>query len=438
MTSDFTGKNDSVFFCVGTNHRTADISTRERFYLNPEEVTRSLAEVVDGHQVLEASILSTCNRCEIFGVASRRFASESVLMNLFAKAHGIHDKSGTASANSRSLYTLTGPDAIQHAFRVASSMDSLIPGETQITGQFKDAMSLAREARTLGPLLGRLSQESLATAKKIRTQTDIGRHRVSISHAAIDLARRASDDLSSVSFLIIGAGEMARVAAEYAASYKPKSLMIANRTKQRAFELTEHIGYGDAHGLDNLYQLINKSDVVISATSARDFVINGPELRSALRSRGAGALFLIDIALPRNIDPDTAKLDDVYLFDIDDLKSVVDVHIGKRKEAIIAATDIVRESVESFTQWLSHHEVAPTLGLSSAYFKDLLVRESAKTLARDLFTDLNQRQKDALQAMLDSITAKITGDIAQALRGQTPDQARATADMLEQIFRKEP
>lgn len=429
-----------TFFCVGSNHRTATIATREQFYLSPDQVETSLAKISLMYGLDEIAVISTCNRCEVFGVIKdqKRLSSE-FLYRIYTSIHpqGADNPNFNLRNLQQTLYTLTGLDAVRHAFHVASSLDSLVPGETQITGQFKDAMALAKNAGTLGSMLTRLSQEALATAKKIRTNTDIGRHKVSISHAAIDLARRASSDLSKLRFLILGAGEMARVAAEYAASYKPQSFIIANRTKQKAFELTQHLGFGEAHGLDNLSHLISRSDVVISATGASGFVITSEHVKSGLKNRQNVPLFLIDIALPRDIEPTVAKFDDVYLFDIDDLKSVVDTHLEKRREAIRAATDIVTESVDNFEQWLLSKVLTPTISASSQYFNDIFRRESAKTLSKEIFNNLSDKQRESINSMLDAIASKLTADVAQALRKSVDDDARNLAAALDLIFKKD-
>ena len=429
-----------TYFCVGSNHRTAAISTREHFYLTPEQIHSAIQTTSKTYDIEELAVVSTCNRCEIFGVADHdEKLTPDFLYNIYRHIHSTNREAPFFSSESlsKSLYVLTGVDAVRHAFQVASSLDSLVPGETQITGQFKDAMNIARDAGTLGSMLMRLSQEALATAKRIRTNTDIGRHKVSIAHAAIDLARRASEDLSKLRFLIIGAGEMARVAAEYANGYKPAQLIIANRTSSRAFELTERLGYGQAHDLQNLTTLIARSDVVISATAAPHFIIQAKEIAQAVKNRSSAPLFMIDISLPRNIDPETGKLDDVYLFDIDDLKSVVESHIEKRREALLAASSIVSESLANFEQWLFSKELSPTLSASSQYFADICRKEGDKTLAREIFNSLSDKQRAAITAMLDSISAKLTSDVAQALKKTQEDEARYLTSLLENIFRKD-
>lgn len=429
-----------TFFCVGSNHRTAGISTRENFYLTPEEINLAIQDASQRFKLDELAILSTCNRCEIIGVAdSPDKLQPEFLYNVYRHVHtNSRDSKAFASDSlSQSLYILTGIDAVRHAFKVAASLDSLVPGETQITAQFKDAINIAKNAGTLGSMLIRLSQEALGTAKKIRSNTEIGRHKVSIAHAAIDLARRASEDLTSLRFLIIGAGEMARVAAEYASSYRPKELILANRTSSRAFELCQHLGYGESHGLENLQTLITRADVVITATTSANFIIRKQDIMSAVKGRGDGPLFLIDIALPRNIEPEISNVDDVYLFDIDDLRDVVESHIEKRREALAAAADIVSASVANFEQWLYSKDFSPVMSATSHYFMDLCKREAEKTLAKEIFSDMSPRQHEAIMAMLEAISSKMTSDVAQTLKKLPESEARQLADALDAIYKRD-
>lgn len=429
-----------TYFCVGSNHRTASISTREHFYLTPEQIQSAIVQTSKKFHLEELAIVSTCNRCEVFGVADgHEKLTPDFLYNIYRHIHSASRETPFYSTDSlgKSLYVLTGLDAVRHAFQVASSLDSLVPGETQITGQFKEAMGLAREAGTLGTMLMRLSQEALATAKRVRTNTEIGRHKVSIAHAAIDLARRASEDLSKLRFLIIGAGEMARVAAEYANAYKPSQLLVANRTSSRAFELAEHLGLSQAHDLTNLNTLISRADVVICATSSSKFLINSNDVQKAMKGRNSSPLFMIDISLPRNIDPEAGKIDDVYLFDIDDLKSVVESHIEKRREALMAASNIVNESLSNFEQWLFSKKLSPAISASSQYFAEICRRECEKTLSKEIFTNLSEKQRGAIVSMLESISAKLTSDVAQALKKHPEEDARNLSSLLEDIFRKD-
>lgn len=432
------------FFCVGHNHRTANISVRETLYLTPEQVETALVATSKKFNISELAILSTCNRCEVFGLVSEKNSvSADFLCEVYAYIHeSVSSKSNIdPSMLSQTLYTATGVDAVRHTFHVASSLDSLVLGETQITGQFKDAIALAQKVGTLGTMLGRLSQEALGAAKKIRTETEIGRHRVSISHAAIDLARRASPDLSKLNFLILGAGEMARVAAEYAASYKPRRLVIANRNKAKAAILVEQLNFGEAQDHSLLSSLIAHADVVISATSASECIVMKYDIIMALKVRDSsrmGPLFLIDIALPRDIDPKCGELDDVYLFDIDDLKSVVNAHMDKRREAVLEAEHIITERVSNFSQWLGLQKIGPTLSASSKYFSDIMTKESQKTFSRDNFSGLNHQQRKAIDAMFDAIASRITSDIAKTLRHADHQTSPLMTAALQALFDKDP
>ncbi len=436
--------HSSEFFCVGHNHRTADIETREAYYLTPEQVELALVATSKKFGLSELAMLSTCNRCEVFGFSSAAtFLSVEFLHEIYEFIHEtVNSKSKIGPDLFRKTpYTSTGWDAIRHTFHVAASLDSLVLGETQITGQFKDAITIARNAGTLGAMLGRLTQEALGTAKKIRTETAIGRHRVSISHAAIDLARRASSDLSTLSFLILGAGEMSRVAAEYAASYKPRRLVIANRTKEKATTLVEQLNFGEAHGHDQLSSLIAHADVVISATSASEFVVMKSDIVTAFKTRKnsrLGPLFLIDIALPRDIDPKCSEVEGVYLFDIDDLKSVVEAHMDKRREAVVEAEHIVTERMDNFSQWLGLQKMAPLISSSSKYFTDTILKEAQKTFARENFSRLDDDQRKAIDAMVAAMASRFTSDIAKTLRNATGDETQALISALKALFEKDP
>lgn len=427
-----------MIFCVGSNHRTASIATRESFFLNDNQIEKIISHWLNNGVVSEIFILSTCNRCEIFGVASHdSLQRPDELSRFYFESHDLVKSKNVLPISPQSVYSFVREDAILHAHRVAASLDSLVPGETQITGQFKDSVALAKSLQGIGPILNRLSQESLAVTKKVRTQTDIGRHRVSISHAAIDLAKHASENLSNLRFLIIGAGEMARVAAEYAASYKPKQLGIVNRTRQKAFELVGHIGFGESFGFDQLYDQINRSDVVICATSAPNFVVDYRNLSSSQsQHRERSPLFLIDISLPRTIDPKVTEIDDVYLFDIDDLKQVVDRHLEKRREALVAAQDIVKEHSLVFEKWIYQQSLGPTISNGQQYFLDTIARDMKKSLDKSIFAALDESQRKSLDQFVESTASKLAGDFASHLKSYPTDEVAAVALFLDQIFKR--
>lgn len=425
-------------FCVGANHRTAGVSEREAFFLSSEALARALPTIRERHQLKELLVLSTCNRFELIGVTEGEAPPDAehsidAWMDLHAEASS--EVKIDRGALARVAYHLHDSDAVRHAFRVASSLDSMIPGETQITGQFKEALQLAQTANTLGPLLGRLGQEALATAKRVRSQTNIGAKTVSISHSAVHVAKRMFNDLAECRFLIIGAGEMARVAAEHAASYKPKGLAIANRTEARAYELVQHLGRGEAHGLTNIPYLLAQADVVIVATANEGYVVTAEMVHKAMKLRSAkSSLFLVDIAMPRDVDPDCVRYDDVYLFDLDDLKQWVDQNISERYEAASQASVLIDLATDGFGKWLAHQSVAPAIAKWRDHVASTLEREATKTFAKELFANMNKEQHAAIQAMLGAASAKLTGDVAQLFRKTKAEQAASLATNLLELI----
>lgn len=426
-------------FCIGANHKTADIVHREGFFLSSESLEIALPFVQRKHQLVELIVLSTCNRFELLGVSLEENAAHQRLdpvamwldLHEVARGRALLDR----SALERMTYNLKGLDAVKHAFMVASSLDSLIPGETQITGQFKEAISLAQKAQTLGPVLGRLSQEAMTAAKKVRSQTSIGQRTVSISHAAVTLAKRMFHDLSDCRFLILGAGEMARMAAEHAKSYQPKQICIANRTTSRAYELAQHIGSSEGFGLEELEILISQADVVIAATASQTPVITTSILKEAMKQRDSSRpLFLVDISLPRNIESACRNFDDTYLFDIDDLKQVVDHHLSERQAAAVEASVIIDHATNVFGQWLATQDVTPVMEAWKLHVKGTLEREAGKTFAKDLFQGLDPKQRRAIADMVEAMTSRLSSDLAQGLRKANQEDAFTFATSMRRFF----
>lgn len=433
----FVNFKEPKLFVLGASHHSAPMALREKLYIDADKLTLLLPAVRERFQFSELVVLSTCNRFELMGVSEGHDAPSTIAMQCYwelqrASGNAQHLVEADLLA---SLYFHADQEAVAHVYRVASSLDSLVVGETQITGQFKDAVSLAQRAKTLGPTLGRLSQEALATAKKVRSQTAIGKRTVSISHAAIELARKVFGELSEHRFLIIGAGEMAQVAAKYIKSYEPKALYVANRTVERAQSLTHELGFGEAHGLDELHQLLLTADIVLSSTAAQGFMIDGALIRRVMRQRRGRPLILLDIALPRDIDPSCAEVEDVYVFDIDDLRQVVDANVEERQRAATDAQDLVDKAVNAFVAWQRTLAVKPVLAAYRSYLDGVMQRESHKTLSRELFKDLTPKQREAIDALLAAIAAGVSGDASRRIvrppEGYYPEQL---ADALKTIF----
>ena len=424
-------------FVLGASHHSAPMAMREKLYITPDKLSLLMPTVRERFQFSELVVLSTCNRFEMIGISDGRESTSNAAMQGYLE---LQRASGNAQQLVEdevmaSLYFHSNQEAVAHVYRVASSLDSLMVGETQITGQFKDAIELAQRVKTLGPNLRRLSQEALATAKKVRSQTAIGKRTVSISHAAIELAGKVFGDLSEHRFLVIGAGEMAQVAAKYIKSYEPKALYVANRTRERAHTLTRELGFGEAHGLDELSQLLVEADIVLSSTAASGIMVDAGLIRRVMKLRRGRPLILLDIALPRDIDPGCAEVEDVYVFDIDDLRQVVDTNIEERQRAATDAQDLIDRAVEAFVAWQRTLAVKPALAAFRSYLDGIIQRESQKTFSRDLFKDLSPKQREALDILLVAVAASISGDASRRVvrppEGYYPEQL---ADALKTMF----
>lgn len=426
-----------TLFCVGTNHDSAGLDFRETLYLEPDEIEASLPHLMQKHELKEVFVLSTCNRLEIYGVLPKSDVSGNHLQEIFIDLQRFSPtrKPELEDEIRRRSYQHTNFEAARHAFSVASGLDSLVLGETQIAGQFKTSAAKARELGRLGPILHRLTQEAFASSKKVRSQTDIGKKPVSISHAAIDLANRLYGHIDQHSLLIVGAGEMAEVAAKYAIKYNPKQLFIINRTLERAQDLVSRLEFGQAVAWEEMQSMLVTADIIISSTAANDIVIDKDKIKKAQKLRNNRASFLIDIALPRDIDPACADLDDVYLFDIDDLKQVVGENFEERRKAAERGKEIVETSAKHFTHWLSKLSLKPALAEFRQYLDQLFTQERDKSLAKGPLSNLNADQIQALDSLMQSIINKMTGDAGRNLHEITLDEdQRAMADALGLLF----
>ncbi|MDB2447212.1 glutamyl-tRNA reductase [bacterium] len=429
-------KKKPNIFNLGVSYKSADVSLRESLFVPEDSLSKILPEIKSKFDLEEISVISTCNRFEMFGVTFGRTVSDEDLIKLFLSIQG--EKDINPAELKASAYIYRDETAVHHLISVTSSLDSLVVGETQITGQFKKSIALSKEAGTLGSILDRLSQEALSCSKKIRRNTAIGEKTVSISHAAIDLAKKIFGDISEQKVLIIGAGEMSRLAFKYAASYSPASLMVANRTIERAQKLVDEVGYGSSHGMDELANLLEEADIVISSTSATDFVLTH-SLLSNVRKSGkntkTSSMFLCDIAVPRDIDPRCRELDEIFLFEVDDLQQVVNENIEERKLAANDAKTYVESATKHFMDWISSHDLKPILASVKKSFDELLLKESSKTLKRDIFSNLESSQKDALAALHEAISSKMLAKVAIAIGKEKDDSAKyALIHAVKQLY----
>jgi glutamyl-tRNA reductase len=332
-----------ALLALGLNHLTAPVDLRERIAFGPDEARAALSELVGQNGVHEAMILSTCNRTELY--CSVADGAEPVPADWLHRHHQL-----TGGKLDEFLYRHDDAAAVRHMFRVATGLDSMVLGEPQILGQVKDAYQLAREAQTLKAPMERLLQHTFAVAKRVRTDTRIGANPVSVAYTAVRLAEQRFADLTGACVLLIGAGETIELAARHLADAKVRRLIVANRTIETAQNLAHRCG-GYAIGLSDLGQHLAEADIVIASTASREPIVTKPMVEAAIRARRRKPMFMVDIAVPRDIAADVAKVEDVYLYTIDDLKQVIDENLRSREAAAREAEAIIELQVERYMAW---------------------------------------------------------------------------------------
>ncbi len=396
---------------IGMSHRNSPVEARERFALSgPEWSGRfPIPLSADGHGISEAVVLSTCNRVEIVIAGQGEGLPEATLQH-WAMAVGAPLEDLRAH-----IYILHDLQAIEHLFRVASSLDSMIIGEPQILGQVKDAFRLAVAAGASKTILNRLFHKAFYVAKLIRSETNIAAHAVSVSFAACELAKRIFGDVSSCNALLIGAGEMAELAAQHLTRAGIKSLCICNRTRSRAEELACAFNCLSLPFAD-IGTALPKADVVISSTGAGRPIITRDMAASAMRQRRGRPMFFIDIAVPRDIDPAVHRLENVYVYDIDDLKAVVTENMALRREEAEKAAAVIRAEVDDFVAWLESLDLAPTIADLVRRGERLAEEELSKTLRR--LGPLPADTEAALRDMLAGLLKKLNHDPISFLKDQ--------------------
>jgi glutamyl-tRNA reductase len=398
---------------LGLNHRTAPIEVRERFAVS--EPGPLLTKLVAGDEIEEAVLVSTCNRVEVIALTRRPDAARLRLRSFFRRELG--GDALPAAADGRGLddmlYELQDANAMRHVLRVASSIDSMVVGEPQILGQMKDAYRVAREAAACGAILTRLFQCAFATAKRVRRETRIAQRPVSVARVAVDLARQIFEDLSEKSALLIGAGEMIEIALEALRQDGLAAVRVANRTRAHATELAERFG-ATAHGLAEIPALLPHADIVLSCIGGDAPILTAAVVSAALRER-TGPLFVIDIGVPRNVDPAVNALDGVYLYDLDDLAEAAASNAEERRRETVRAEAIVLEEQQRFDGWLAALAAVPTIRDLKSRAESIRAAEVEKSAGR---LGLDEAQREGVEAMTRAIVNKLLHAPVSRLRGQ--------------------
>ena len=382
---------------LGVNHKTTPLAVREKLALagGYEQPLAALAKI---EELGEYYLLSTCNRVEVlFTCKDAAIASERVLDQLFAGAV-------SPSELERYIYRYLNDEAVEHLFQVAASLDSMIVGEAQILGQLKEAYRHAAQNKCSGFVLNKLLHKSFSVAKRVRTETRIGASAVSISYAAVELARKIFGDLSGKSVMLVGAGEMAELAAEHLVGQGVAEVIVANRTLQRAINLARCFN-GQAVALDELLGQLEHVDIIISSTGAPDLILRKEDVRPIMRERRNRPLFFIDIAVPRDLDPAINDLDNVYLYDIDDLHNVVELNKSERDKEAVKAQRIVAEERLKFNKWLANMESTPTIVQLRGKVEQFVRAEVERTLSSS--PGLQEAERQGVEKMIAAITGKV-------------------------------
>jgi glutamyl-tRNA reductase len=385
---------------IGLNHRSAGIETRERYSLadhcSPESWAVSRPNAVE-----ESFILSTCNRVEVLAVEKGENPAESIL-ECWAELRG-----RPASELASYAYVYRDADAARHLFSVASGLDSLVLGEPQILGQIKDAYRRASTAKKTGLILNRLLHKAFFTAKRVRTETAVAANAVSISYAAVELAKRIFGDMTRHTVMLVGAGEMAELAATHLLQAGARRILVINRTFENSVALARRFN-GEAAPFEELFGRLEDTDIVITSTGSPRALIRAADIKAVLKRRRQRPMFFIDIAVPRDVDPDVNGLDNVYLYDIDDLKEVVEENLAGRRDEAVKARRIVEEEVGAFMSWLDSLHARPTIMELVRRGERIAEEATARALRRLGSADAETRA--ALAAMAASIVRKCNHD----------------------------
>jgi glutamyl-tRNA reductase len=412
---------------AGMNHRSAPLALRER--LAVDDPGPALRKLVDGGEVDEAVLISTCNRVEVVALTRNADAAKLRLRSFFRRDLAGEDLGDSTVGDA--LYLYRDSEAVRHVLRVASALDSMVVGEPQILGQTKDAYRRAVECGSSGPILDRLFQRAFSTAKRVRTDTRVAEGPVSVARVAVDLAHQIFEDFGDKHALLIGAGEMIEMALAALRDAGLDSIAVANRTAERAGALAVQFG-ATAHGLGELPGLLARADVVLTSIGGAKPILTPSVMREAQRHRRARPVFVIDIGVPRNADPAIDELDQVFRYDIDDLASVANANAEGRQRELAAAEAIVAEEQQRFDGWFSALRAVPTIKHMRARVEEIREREVERALAR---IDLDDVRREAVEALTRQLVNKILHAPLTRLRQEAErEEGMAYLEVARMLF----
>ncbi len=408
---------------LGINHQTAPVDVREKVAFSGDQVDQALRELQDIPVVNESVIVSTCNRTEIY--CHMEADTTHTVSHWLSRYHGMSE-----DALLPYIYQHTGPEAARHLFRVASGLDSMVLGEPQILGQLKTSFDQAKNGKTVNSILGRLFQHSFNVAKRVRTDTEIGSHAVSVAFAAVNLSKQIFGSLNSLQALLIGAGETIELVARHLQSQQIGSIVIANRSLDNAQRLADEVN-ARAVQINEVPEQLADADIVISSTASQLPILGKGATENALKRRKHRPIFMVDLAVPRDIETQVGELDDIYLYTVDDLKNVVDENLRSRELAAEAAQEIVNLEVKAFNQWLRTHQ-------SADHIREL--RQKAETIKQQCIEKaLMQFRQDqdvdkAIERLANTLTNKMLHGPTIEMRKALEKEDNATIRFLQSLI----
>jgi len=421
--------NDIVL--IGLNHKTAPVELRECIAFSPEETAIGLDRLIKSPHINEVILISTCNRVEVLMKVNEIAPAIKTVTSFISEIKNI-----SLRQFENALYVHEGDKAVQHIFRVASSLDSMVVGEPQILGQLKAAYQLATTNKTSGVVLNRLLHKTFAVAKRVRSETGIGNHAVSISYAAIELGRKIFGSLEGKTVLLIGAGEMAELAVEHLIRHRTGDLIVSNRTFEHGVELAQKFN-GKAIKFEEIIDSLKLADVVISSTGSPNYIVSRKQVKEVMKSRRNRSIFFIDIAVPRDIDPDINRINNAYVYDIDDLKGVINENVEDRKKEAIKSERIIDEAVINFKKWNESLAVVPTIVELRKKVETIAQAELNKTL-QDL-SHLSAHDCEALNRMISALINKILHDPTMLLKSTGSHWNKSSyLDLIQKLFKLDP
>ena len=413
---------------LGLNHKTAPVELRENLAFSKDETSAALKALQESPAISEAILISTCNRVELLMATEDKSIAMDAVKLLLAEFKKI-----PVTEFENALYIHDGDNAVRHIFRVASSLDSMVVGEPQILGQMKEAYQTAAMKKTSGVLLNKLLHRTFFVAKRVRSETGIGDHAVSISYAAIELGRKIFGTLEGKQVLLIGAGEMAELAVEHLIRNRTGDIIVANRTFERGVKLANKFK-GKAVRFEEIADCLQRVDIIISSTGSPDYVVTRDQVKGVMHSRRNRPLFFIDIAVPRDIDPEINRLTNSYIYDIDDLKGVIDNNIETRNKEAIKGERIVDEAVIRFRQWYDNMDVVPTIVALRDKMDNIARSEVKKTL--QTLNHLSDYDCQAINRMTTAMINKILHDPTLLLKqNRSHGDKSVYLDITRQLFK---